>query len=126
MLEKETWGVLCNTLQRDFIAIVSFSHEDSLPLPEFKPLSSSTQVSLIAQSPQLLQVAYKNGHQKSIESRLVVACCGAVVKKEPANAGDLGLIPGWERVHWRKKWQPTPVFSPEKSHGDRSLAGYSP
>ena len=26
---------------------------------------------------------------------------------------------------WRKKWQPTPVFLP-KSHGQRSLEGYSP
>ena len=28
-------------------------------------------------------------------------------------------------VLWRKKWQPTPVFLPETSHGQRSLAGYS-
>ena len=27
---------------------------------------------------------------------------------------------------WRSKWQPTPVFLPGKSHGQRSLAGYSP
>ena len=27
---------------------------------------------------------------------------------------------------WRRKWQPTPVFLPGKSHGQRSLAGYSP
>ena len=27
---------------------------------------------------------------------------------------------------WRKKWQPTPVFLPEKSQGQRSLVGYSP
>ena len=25
-----------------------------------------------------------------------------------------------------KEWQPTPVFLPGKSHGQRSLAGYSP
>ena len=28
--------------------------------------------------------------------------------------------------HWRRKWQPTPVFLPGKSHGRRSLVGYSP
>ena len=28
--------------------------------------------------------------------------------------------------HWRKKWQPTPVFLPGKFHRQRSLAGYSP
>ena len=27
---------------------------------------------------------------------------------------------------WRKKGQPTPVFLPEKPHGQRSLVGYSP
>ena len=28
--------------------------------------------------------------------------------------------------HWRRTWQVTPVFWPGKSHGQRSLAGYSP
>ena len=32
---------------------------------------------------------------------------------------------GWEDP-WRRKWQPTPVFLSGKSHGQRSLAGYSP
>ena len=27
---------------------------------------------------------------------------------------------------WSRKWQPTPVFLPGESHGQRSLAGYSP
>jgi len=27
---------------------------------------------------------------------------------------------------WRRKWQPTPVFLPGESHGQRSLIGYSP
>ena len=27
---------------------------------------------------------------------------------------------------WRRKWQPTPVLLPGKSHGWRSLIGYSP
>ena len=31
---------------------------------------------------------------------------------------------GWE-IPWKRKWQPTPVFSPGKFHGQRSLAGYS-
>ena len=29
-------------------------------------------------------------------------------------------------LHWRRKWQPTPVFSPGEFHGQRSLAGYPP
>ena len=31
----------------------------------------------------------------------------------------------WE-VPWRRKWQPTPVFLPEKSQGQRSLVDYNP
>ena len=30
------------------------------------------------------------------------------------------------KIPWRRKRQPTPVFSPGGSHGQRSLAGYSP
>jgi len=29
-------------------------------------------------------------------------------------------------LEWRRTWQPTPVFLPGESHGQRSLAGYSP
>ena len=32
---------------------------------------------------------------------------------------------GWEDP-LDKEWQPTPVFLPGESHGQRSLAGYSP
>ena len=49
-----------------------------------------------------------------------------MVKNPPANAGDPGLIPRVGKVRWRRAWQPTPVFLPGESHGQRSLAGYSP
>ena len=47
---------------------------------------------------------------------------GSAVKNQPASAGDVGSIPG----SGRGKWQPTPVFLPGKSHGQKSLVGYSP
>ena len=47
--------------------------------------------------------------------------------------GSLGVGHDWATslslftfTHWRRKWQPIPVFSPGKSHGQRSLASYSP
>ena len=52
-----------------------------------------------------------------------------VVNSSPANAGDTrdaGLIPGLGRSPCRRKWQPTPVFLTEKSHGQRNLAGCGP
>ena len=40
--------------------------------------------------------------------------------------GDMGSIPVSGRSPWRRAWQPTPVFLSGESHGQRSLAGYSP
>ena len=34
--------------------------------------------------------------------------------------------PQVRKIPWRRAWQPTPVFSPRESHGQRSLVGYSP
>ena len=37
------------------------------------------------------------------------------------------LVDPWiGKIPWRRKWQPGPVFLPEKFHGQRSLVGYSP
>ena len=52
-----------------------------------------------------------------------------MVKNLPANAGD-GKKHGFHlwvgKIPWRRKWPPTPVFLPGESHGQRSIAGYSP
>ena len=37
-----------------------------------------------------------------------------------------GFDPCVRNIPWRRAWQPTPVFLPGESHGQRSLAGYSP
>ena len=34
--------------------------------------------------------------------------------------------PWVRKIPWRRKWQPTPLFLPGESHGQRSLVGYSP
>ena len=34
--------------------------------------------------------------------------------------------PWVRKIPWKRKWPPTPVFLLGKSHGLRSLAGYSP
>ena len=63
---------------------------------------------------------------KSILVCGMISQVALVLKNLPANAGDLrgaGSIPGSGR---RRAWQPTPVFFPGESHGQRSLVGYSP
>ena len=47
-------------------------------------------------------------------------------KESACNAEDLGLIPWLRRFPWRRAWQPTSVFLPGESRGQRSLEGYSP
>ena len=52
---------------------------------------------------------------------------GSVVKNLHVNAGDAGepgCDPWLREIPWRRKWQPTPVFLPGKSHGQGSLVGY--
>ena len=52
-----------------------------------------------------------------------------VVKNLPANAGDIkrrGFNPWVGKIPWRRAQQPTPVFLPGESNGQRRLAGYSP
>ena len=51
----------------------------------------------------------------------------------PGSGGVGGEEQTWSPESWkllliirRRKWQPTPVFLPGKSHGQRSLVGYSP
>ena len=40
--------------------------------------------------------------------------------------GRPGVNPWVRKISWRRKWQPTPVFLPGKSHGWWNLVGYSP
>ena len=52
-----------------------------------------------------------------------------MIKNPLANAGNIirYRFDSWTRkIPWRRKWQPTPVFLPEKLNEQRSLAGCSP
>ena len=51
------------------------------------------------------------------------------VKNLPAmqETQETWVNPWVRKIPWRRKWQPTPVFLPGESHGQRSLLGcYSP
>ena len=52
-----------------------------------------------------------------------------MVKNLPVNARNImkcRFNPWVRKILWRRAWQPTPVFLPGESQGQRSLAGYSP
>ena len=51
-----------------------------------------------------------------------------MVKNPPSNAGEFRCgFESWVRkIPWRRAWQPTPVFLPGESEGQRSLSGTVP
>ena len=63
-------------------------------------------------------------------SDLAAAAPGRLSGKEPAcqcrRHRRLKFDPQVGKIPWRRAWQPTLVFLPRESHGQRSLAGYGP
>ena len=51
---------------------------------------------------------------------------GSDDKVSAYNVGRPRFDPWLGKIPWRRKWQPTPVLLPGKSHGWRSPVGYSP
>ena len=47
---------------------------------------------------------------------------GSVVKN-PSAKKEMLFDPRVQKIPWHRKWQPTQVFLPGKSHGQRSLVG---
>ena len=62
----------------------------------------------------------------STELSLALSFLAQTVKRLPTMRETYnGFNPQVGKISWRRKWQPTPVFLPGKSHGWRSLVGYS-
>ena len=53
---------------------------------------------------------------------------GSAVKILPAvqEVQEMWFDPWVGKIPLRRAWQPTPVFLPGESHGQKSLAGYGP
>ena len=45
---------------------------------------------------------------------------GSVGKESTCNTGETGFNSWVKKIPWRRKWQPTPVFLPGTSHGQRA------
>ena len=61
--------------------------------------------------------------------REIVGFSGGTSGKEPAcqcrRYKKLGFNHWIRKIPWRRKWQPTRIFLPGESHGQKSLLGYS-
>ena len=59
----------------------------------------------------------------AFQSSPVATCTSYTVTDN--NNKKTSLTAQHRKIPWRMKWQPAPVVVPEKSHGQRSLEGYS-
>ena len=130
MLMSNTWGVgknpktLSSLNPERYIVKV---HEEGR-----KRLSEEIPGNLGPISPKWWEQAMPQGMQMapfraSKAASTVASQVAQVVKNQPARAGDVRcrLDPWVRKIPWRKKWQPTSVFLPAESHGQRNLEGYS-
>ena len=66
-------------------------------------------------------------HPRQVKQRLGLARCSGKKSACQCRRHRRHRFDPWVgKIPWRRKWQPTPVFLPGKSHGQRSLVGYSP
>ena len=100
------------------------------PSPVFLPGESHGQRSLVDYSPWDCKESDTTEWLTQKQQKDTGYFPGAsVVKNSPAmqeTCRRLGFNPWVGKIPWRRKRQPTPVFLPGKSHGQRRLVGYSP
>ena len=98
-----------------------------LPDPGIEPMSPALAGSFFTTEPQgkplpCTQAHSINGSLVRLSNDTVINACLSVCLQ----CGRPGFNPWVGKIPWRRKWQSTPVLLPGKSHGRRSLVGYSP
>ena len=64
--------------------------------------------------------------KKIIEAKLIWIPWWLIQSRICPQSRRTGFDPWVRMIHWRREWQPTPVFLPGEFHLQRSVAGYSP
>ena len=119
--ENDTWGSACGQKGSPLLTL-SITSTD----PARDPLTGEMTFCNEKYIHRLwIELAGFNPNMGTFEASQVVF----VVKNLPANAGRCKrreFDPWVQKIPWRRAQQPTPVFLPGESHGQRSLVGYGP
>ena len=118
------WTVACQAplslgfSRQEYWSGLPFPSPGDLPNPGIEPGSPALQAdSLLTEL--LLETA-----------NLLMGFPGGISGKEPVYQCNRLKIPAFDpyvgKILWRRTQQPTPVFLPGESHGQRCLAAYSP
>ena len=105
---------------------MGFSFSRDLPNPGIEPASPALQAESLPLSHQRSLVyiyLIKIKIQKNVKHETTYANTRVMTASRVTQLLEIFSAYLWG---WRRKWQPTPVFLPGKSHGWRSLVGYSP
>ena len=76
--------------------------------------------------PQIKEGEKDTSQDRSLKNRPALISLVVQTVKICLQCGRSGFNPWVKEILWRREWQPTPVFLPGESHGQRSLVGYSP
>ena len=112
------WITVCSPKQE---TAVSFCNGKTLPIEKRERKEESKQI----------EITHNSANHRKLFSNVFWMCVsfpGDSVKNLPAvlETQEMRVWSlGWKDP-WRRTWQPTPVFWPRESHGQRSPAGYSP
>ena len=117
--------------------------QESSPTPQFKNVNSLALSFLVAQRLKHLpamretwvrSLGWEDPLEKEMATHSSVLAWKIPWMEEPGrlpSMGSLRIGHNWETslslftfMHWRRKWQPIPVFLPGESWGRRSLVGF--
>ena len=115
----------CNTYSRALLPKIKVPTNFQNILREWYCLLGSDQPALLVHvTSELGDTRAKLGSVRNTETPGLPWCLSG--KESACQCRRWRFNPWARKTPWRRKWQPTPVFLPEKSYGQRSLVGYSP
>ena len=127
-LHKYFQGLSCDFAHEDYVALIFCGTQLLIFLSLCGPLGVTSDHCELS-----FPLNFQNKHNLDLCSYLQIndvlfpfCMCPLPARGFPGGTNNAGDIRDVASSPWRRKWQPTPVFLPGKSHGQRSQAGYSP
>ena len=116
---KQRWRIPISSVEKEFLSFISRGKASFQLQKEKFGLNNFSLYLSYSINMYLLSTYYESdGLPRWLSSKELACNAGAT--------GDADSIPGSGRSLGGGQWQPTPVFLPGESHGQRSLVGYSP
>ena len=106
--------------RQEYWSGLPFPSPGDLSNPGIKPGSPALQIDALQSEPHPSMTTGKTIALIILDSDSKESTCQCMRCRK------CGFDPWLGKIPWRRKWEPTPVFLPEKSHGQRSLVGCGP